>query len=472
MSYELNKNEFIKLQKEEFEYIDNIAEISNNRILLESEKLEIYRTLNNYESKLNEILKKLWDTFLKDDNLTKEFLKGIIIEIDLDKNYLSSLNFRHEQQKKYVLEKLWIDVESLKFKITLYNLMKYRKYWNIDFDTILNNQKLIENPIYIFTGYCDSSEDCYGPLIGNPDDFLYGIYENISSKYDDKKEIPKKEINEFENDKIIIYKKRYVNSFEIRKIFKEELLNAKNKTLNDCVIQTKNRIEELNYTRSPEYKEKVLLDRINELYEKVKGEFIKKEILYSGNFLEILRETYKMPDGNTVKKEEVVKNSKKNSLIVIAITQDKEYIITFQNRIKDKIIAEFPSGYIENNEDLIEAAIRELKEETGYISDDLFIVDEAYTSPEIDNSITYIVVANNCIKTNDKNVSGTELINYGLFSEKELEYLINKNIMNGAMNKLAYYNLVNNVDDYNINYVKSKKKIYKKLREKTNPFLN
>ena len=472
MSYELNKNEFIKLQKEEFEYINNIAKISNNRILLESEKLEIYRTLNNYESKLNEILKKLWDTFLKDDSLTKEFLKGIIIEIDLDKNYLSSLNFRHEQQKKYVLEKLLIDVESLKFKITLYNLMKYRKYWGIDFDTILNNQKLIENPIYIFTGYYDSSEDCYGPLIGNYDDFIYGIYENISSKYEEKKEIQKKEINEFEKDKIIIYSKKYVDSFEIRKIFKEELLNVKNKTLNDCVIQTKNRIEELNYTRSPEYKEKVLLDRINELYKKVKGEFIQKEILYSGNFLEILRETYKMPVGNTIKKEKVVKNSEKNSVIVIAITQDKEYIITFKDRIKDKRIAEFPSGYIENNEDLIEAAKRELKEETGYISDDLFIVDEAYTSPEIDNSITYIVVANNCIKTNDKNARSTELINYGLFSEKELEYLINKNIMNGAMNKLAYYNLVNNVDDYNTNYVKSKKKIYKKLREKTNPFLN
>lgn len=65
-----------------------------------------------------------------------------------------------------------------------------------------------------------------------------------------------------------------------------------------------------------------------------------------------------------------------------------------------------------------------------------------------------------------KNITGTELIDYGLFSEKELEYLINKNIINGAMNKLAYYNLINNVDDCNIIYVNSNKKIYKKSREK------
>lgn len=326
---------------------------------------------------------------------------------------------------------------------------------------IQNNQQLIETPIYIFNGYYDYSEDCYGPCLGEPESYIYGRYENIYIKYGGEQEIPKKEIDNFEKDKIIIHSKRYVKTFEIKKIFQEELLNIQNKTLNDCIIQTINRIEELNYTRSPEYKEKILLDRINELYKKVKGEFIQKEILYSGNFLQILKETYRLPNENIVEKEKVVKNKGKDSVIVIAITQDKEYIITFQNRIKDKIIAEFPAGYIENDENPLEAAKRELKEETSYISDDLFIVDEAYTSPGTDNSITYIIIANNCIKTDEKNVNGTELINYGLFSEKELEYLINKNIMNGAMNKLAYYNLINNVDDCHITYEKSNKKIYK-----------
>ena len=117
-------------------------------------------------------------------------------------------------------------------------------------------------------------------------------------------------------------------------------------------------------TGKSEYKEKILLDRINELYKKVKGKFIQKEVLYSGNFLQILRETYRLPNENIVSKEKIIKNAGKDSVIVIAITQDKEYIITIQNRINDKLIAEFPSGYIENNEDPIEAAKRELKEET------------------------------------------------------------------------------------------------------------
>jgi len=469
MNYELTKNEFLNLKREELNYIDNIARISITKTLSETEKIEIYRKFKNYEIKLNELLKRLWVETPKPEKLTKEIMKEVIVEFDVDKNYLSSVNLPYEEYKRYLFESLGVDIETFKFKLSFYDIYRFKEYRGFNYDIIQNNQKLIEDPIYIFCGYYDSSEDCYGPCFGEPDDYIYGIYKNIYSKYDDQEKIAKKEMSEFENEKIIIHSKKHVYSSEIKEIFKEELLNIKNNTLNDCVIQTKKRIDELNYTRSTEYKEKVLLDRINELYKKIKGEFIERETLYNGNFLDVLRETFKLPNGNIVQKEKVVKNNEKNSVIVISITQNKEYIITFQNRIKDKIIAEFPSGYIENNEDPIEAAKRELFEETGYVSDDLFVVDEAYTSPGIDNSVTYIIMANNCIKTQEININGTELLNYGLFSEVELKYLIGKNIMNGAMNKLAYYNLINNVDDCNVTYAEGNKKIYKKLRKKINP---
>lgn len=152
-----------------------------------------------------------------------------------------------------------------------------------------------------------------------------------------------------------------------------------------------------------------------------------------------------------------MKNNGKNSVIIIPITQGKEYIITFQNRLKDKIIAEFPSGYIEDGEEVIETAKRELLEETGYLSDDLFVVDHAYTSPGIDNSVTYIVIANDCKREKDVDQVGTEFLEYGLFSKLELQYLINNDIMNGAMNKLAYYNLSYNTAIHSMDGIKMKK---------------
>lgn len=467
MEYELLKKEFIDLKKEEFEYMDNIARISSNKTLSEYEKLKIYRKLNDYIIRLDVIANNLDKVISRNiiDNKMVELNKQII-EFGIDKSFLSSVNFIDIQYKEDIFRSLGININTYKYELSLDDLRK-KRYKVINYYIIQNRQKLIEKPIYIFNGYYDSSEDCYGPCVIEPDDYIYGIYVDILDKYNHQKEILKKKINDFENNKIIINSKRYVDSKDIRSIFIEELLNIHNKSLSDCIETTRKRIEKLSYVRSPEYKEKVLLDKINKLYEKVKGEFIQKEVLYTGRFLEILRETYKLPNKKTVEKEKIIKNGGKNAVIIIAFTQEKEYIITFQNRIKDKIIAEFPSGYIENNETPIEAAQRELQEETGYISDDLFIIDAPFTSPGIDNSVTYIVIANNCIKTDKIKTDSTELVNYGLFSEVELNYLISNNIMNGAINKLAYYNLINNTNCDSI-YVNNKKiyRLQQKNRKK------
>ena len=285
-------------------------------------------------------------------------------------------------------------------------------------------------------------------------EYHYAIY--FDPLKNEKYTILESEIKDFEKNKIIIYPEKYISTNEILKVLNEELLNKENETINDCITKTKLRIKNLSYQKSPEYKEKILLKRINELYQ--------------SNFLKIKQETYKLPNDSVVKKEKVVKNNGKDSVIVIAITKDFKYIITIQNRINNKLIAEFPSGYIEDNENPLEAAKRELQEETSYKTDSLILLDEAYTSPGIDNSKTYIVLANNCIKTDELYIGGTELVDYELFTEKELKYLIYKNIMNGAMNKLAYYNLINNTINRDTFIMGEDEYIYKRLRKKKNPF--
>ena len=204
----------------------------------------------------------------------------------------------------------------------------------------------------------------------------------------------------------------------------------------------------------------------------MKGNIISKEIIYKGDFLEILKEIYELPNGKTVKKEKVVKNGGKNSVIVVAITDNNEFVITIQSRINGERIVEFPSGYIEVGEEPINAAKRELVEETGYTSDDVIVLDETFTSPGIDNSTTYIVLANNCVKREKTKDDGSELVNYGLFSKEQLKYMIEDNIMKGAINKLAYYNLVNNVDDCNVIYTDSKKKYIKNKRKNLIRYIN
>ena len=89
MNYESIKNEFIKLKREELEYINEVSIISSKKELSEDEKIEIYRNLKHYVNKLNELLKKLQSEMIESKHLTKLNLKETIIEFDLNKDFLT-----------------------------------------------------------------------------------------------------------------------------------------------------------------------------------------------------------------------------------------------------------------------------------------------------------------------------------------------------------------------------------------------
>lgn len=193
-----------------------------------------------------------------------------------------------------------------------------------------------------------------------------------------------------------------------------------------------------------------LNEKVNYLYDSVKAKHIDTKELYHGHFIDLIEEKYLLPNNKIIKRERIIKNMRKEAVIVIAITIDNKYILVAQNRVNNKVSLEFPSGYIEDGETYIEGAVRELLEETGYVSDSVNYLDSYYSQLGIDSSITHVVVANNCIKQHNQNLSPNEYINYMEFSFEELSELINENIINSVGNKLAFYELL---------YLNSKKDI-------------
>ena len=433
MNIEEVKEEFIKLKKEELAYLDNIAKLGYQKTFSQEEKLNIYRKLKFYENENAKFYKILSDILYesKEKNMDKVF-----IEIKLKDDFFNKVSDIFNRHRYLILRRYNINLETNSYILTVKDIIdeRYTKYRYEDFDYLFNNQELFEKPIYIFTYYDDHSDEYF--LF----DFTTGIYSDFV--YGDRKEISVKEMENFEKGKIIMRVTSYVNEVEVSTIFREELLNENNKTLEDCANSTMIRVNKLNYLRSPEYKEKMLLEKITKLYDKVKGNLTKEEILYSGDFINLIKEVYSLPNNKTITREKIVKNGGKDSVIIVATDSNGNYILTFQTRINDKIIAEFPSGYIEDGEDVIEAAKRELKEETGYVSDNVTILDNSYYSVGIDNSICYVVRIKNSIKA--FNVNPNENLTYGIFTEEELKYLLNNNIMCGSLNKLAYYSLQNN----------------------------
>ena len=439
MNIEEVKEEFIKLKKEELAFLDNIAKLGYQKTFSQEEKLNIYRRLKFYENENAKFYKILSDILYesKEKNMDKVF-----IEIKLKDDFFNKVSDIFNRHRYLILRRYNINLENNSYILTVKDIINgnYTKYRYSDFDYLFNKQELFEKPIYIFLYYDDHSDECLLPSDWNLFDYSTGIY--IDFVYGDKKEISIKKMENFEKGKIIMRVTPRVDELEVRTIFREELLNENNKTLEDCANSTMIRVNKLNYLRSPEYKEKMLLEKITNIYEKVKGKLTKEEILYSGDFINLIKEVYSLPNNKTIIREKIVKNGGKDSVIIVATDSNENYILTFQTRINDKIIAEFPSGYIENGEDVIEAAKRELKEETGYVSDNVTILDNSYYSVGIDNSICYVVRIKNSIKA--FNVNPNENLTYGIFTEEELKYLLNNNIMCGSLNKLAYYSLQNN----------------------------
>ena len=432
MDIEKLKKEFIKLKSEELAYLDNIAKLGYQKTFSQEEKLNIYRKLKFYENENAKFYKILSDILYKSK---EENMDKVLIEIKLKDDFFNKVSDIFNRHRYLILRRYNINLETNSYILTVKDIIdeRYTKYRYEDFDYLFNNQELFEKPIYIFTYYDDHSDEYF--LF----DFTTGIYSDFV--YGDRKEISVKEMENFEKGKIIMRVTSYVDEVEVSTIFREELLNENNKTLEDCANSTMIRVNKLNYLRSPEYKEKMLLEKITKLYDKVKGNLTKEEILYSGDFINLIREVYSLPNNRTITREKIVKNGGKDSVIIVATDSNGNYILTFQTRINDKIIAEFPSGYIEDGEGVIEAAKRELKEETGYVSDIVTLLDEFYYSVGIDNSICYIVRMKNSVKAFD--VNSNENLTYGIFTEEELKYLLNNNIMCGGLNKLAYYSLQN-----------------------------
>lgn len=186
----------------------------------------------------------------------------------------------------------------------------------------------------------------------------------------------------------------------------------------------------------------ILENKVSNLFLNTKAKYLSTKTLFKGKFIDLIEEEYLLPNNVIMTRERIIKNKGKQAVIIIAITNDNKYILVSQNRINEMTTLEFPSGYIEENENIIEASARELLEETGYIASYIEQIDSYYTQISIDSSIVNIVIAYNCVKTNEQNLGRYEYINYDKFTLKELKELIINNYINGAGNKLAYYELL------------------------------
>ena len=94
---------------------------------------------------------------------------------------------------------------------------------------------------------------------------------------------------------------------------------------------------------------------------------------------------------------------------VVAITPEREIILIKQYRHGvQSLTLEIPGGMVDPGETPLEAARRELLEETGYASDDLICIGRVHPNPAIQDNTCHTFLAKNAVKIKEPNFEGTE----------------------------------------------------------------
>lgn len=145
-------------------------------------------------------------------------------------------------------------------------------------------------------------------------------------------------------------------------------------------------------------------------------------------------------NGNKIIREKILKGKTDGSAaIVLAITTDEKFILLLEPRVftKETVDLGLPAGYIENSEEPVEAAKRELLEETGYEAEQLIHMGSYYQDQGCSSAYNHYFLAVKCQKKKEQKLDEGEFIKYILVDYEELKWLIENNYIKGLNSAYA-----------------------------------
>ncbi len=136
---------------------------------------------------------------------------------------------------------------------------------------------------------------------------------------------------------------------------------------------------------------------------------VSSEELISNSFMKLKKNTMKKPDYDKNMPFYVMEFA--NWVNIVPLTLDKKVIMIKQYRAGiDEVCVEIPGGIIDDEEDPIIAAKRELIEETGYSCEDIRLLKRVSGNPAIQNNFVYLYLAEGVKAYAEQNLDEDEKI--------------------------------------------------------------
>lgn len=163
---------------------------------------------------------------------------------------------------------------------------------------------------------------------------------------------------------------------------------------------------------------------------------ISKDVVFKNSYRSVEEWTYEKPDGTPLSLTMV---EGADVVIVAAITPDKKFVIIqdfFPNKLE-----KFPSlvaGMVDEGELPLDAAHRELKEETGCVAGTMVPLGSSFVGKYFNFSIHYFLALDVAIHASQSLEEGEE-IDVTIISEEKFEQLVHGTILQSVFDLACAY---------------------------------
>lgn len=153
----------------------------------------------------------------------------------------------------------------------------------------------------------------------------------------------------------------------------------------------------------------------------LKEKTLEEKIVYEGSFLTMVNATVELPNGKTANRD-ILKHP--GAVGILAYIDSDTVIMVEQFRKPvDKVLIEIPAGKIDEGEEPLKCAIRELEEETGYKSENIEYLGRIVSAPGFCDEYLYLYKATNLYKGN-VNLDEDEFINLKTYKVEDVKKMI------------------------------------------------
>jgi ADP-ribose pyrophosphatase len=157
--------------------------------------------------------------------------------------------------------------------------------------------------------------------------------------------------------------------------------------------------------------------------------------IYQGKVISLQVDTVRLPNGNTATRE-IVKHP--GAVAVLALVEGKMLVVEQYRKALERHQIEIPAGKLEAGENPLDAAKRELEEETGYRCDTLKLICSFYTSPGFADEVIHLYVGEHLIK-GDANLDEDEFLDVESITLEQAQQYMREGQISDAKTITAIY---------------------------------